>query len=108
MIGRCVVIGVTAGTIRLIRGEQPGNDLIVSSVTINAKYRRPVITRVIGRVMPEYIQWYPTCGGVTTCTIKRCDEMRCCLAGGGCAVMTAQAQSGYVAVVEAGTRKGCC
>ena len=34
--------------------------------------------------------------------------MRRCLAGGGCAVVTAQAQAGYVAVVEAGTCKGCC
>lgn len=53
MIAGCVYIGMTASTIRHIRWEWPGDNLIVGFVTVDTEYGRPMVTRVTGRVMPE-------------------------------------------------------
>jgi len=97
-----VDIGMAAGTIRLIRRERPGDDLIVGSVTVNTKHRRPMVTRVVGRVMSEPYQWYPLCRGVTAFTVQ-CGDKMCCAFTGCCrAIVTTQAQAGNIGMVKSG------
>ena len=107
MIAGSVVIGMAACTIRLIRWEWPGDNLIVGSVTIDTKYGRSMVTRVIGRVMSEPYQRYPLCRGVTAFTVQCRHEMCCSFAGSGRAIVTAQAEAGDIGMVKAGALPRC-
>ncbi len=100
MIAGCIDIGVAAGTIRLIRREWPGDHLIVGFVAVNAEYGRPMVTRVVGRVMSEPYQWYPLCRGVTAFTVQCGDKMCCALTRCRRSIVTAQTKAGDIGMVK--------
>ncbi len=102
MIAGSVVAGMAAGTIRLIRWEWPGDDLIVGSVTVDTEYGRSMVARVIGRVMSEPYKRYPLCRRVTAFTVQCGDEMSCSFAGSGRAIVTAQAEASDIGMIKAG------
>lgn len=57
MRSRYVIIGMTGGTIRLVRSKWPGNHLVVGCMAVNTEYSGPVVTGITGGVMPEINQW---------------------------------------------------
>lgn len=93
MIAGSVVIGMAASTIRLIRWEWPGDDLIVGIVAVDAEYGRPMVTRVVGRIMSEPYQRNPLRCGVTAFTVQCGDKMGCAFTRCGRPIVAAQAKA---------------
>lgn len=97
---RQIIIGVTSGAVGLIGRKWPGDDLVVGSVAIDAKYRGAVVAGIIRRVVPEVNQGYPHCRAVTAVAIQCCDEMCRRFTGRNRAVVAGQAKTGDHRVVE--------
>ena len=100
MRARQVVIGVTAGAIRLIGRERPRDDLVVGPVAVNTQHRCAVIAGIIRRVMPEIDQGCPDRRAVAAVAVQCRHEMGCRFPGRNSAVVAAQAKPCDRRVIE--------
>lgn len=64
MLARVVLVRVTAGTIRFIGAEPPGDDLTLGSMTGDTRHTG-IVLGIGRRCMVEFNRRYPGIGGMT-------------------------------------------